>query len=72
MALDVSTIVRVTTTTGERSLALRNAALVAALRVPLPEQGVLSGKRVRVGLDGGRLRTREVKAGRRTARGRHR
>jgi hypothetical protein len=68
---DVSSLVRITTATAEASTRLRDAALEAALRLPVPPDGPLAGKRVRVSLDGGRVRTRRTHRGRKTAKGRH-
>jgi hypothetical protein len=68
---DVSSLVRITTATAEASTRLRDAALEAALRLPVPSDGPLAGKRVRVSLDGGRVRTRRTHRGRKTAKGRH-
>jgi hypothetical protein len=70
-ACDVSSLVRITTATAEASTHLRDAALEAALRLPVPPDGPLAGKRVRVSLDGGRVRTRRTHRGRKTAKGRH-
>jgi hypothetical protein len=71
LTCDVSSLVRITTATAEASTRLRDAALEAALRLPVPPDGPLAGKRVRVGLDGGRVRTRRKHRGRKTAKGRH-
>src|SRR5207247_4075315 len=49
----------------------RDAALAAALSLPVAPTGPLAGKRVRVSLDGGRVRTRRRHRGRKTAKGRH-
>jgi len=68
---DVSSLVRISTATAEASTRLRDAALAAALRVPVPSDGPLAGKRVRVSLDGGRVRLRRTHRGRKTAKGRH-
>src|SRR5215510_12224348 len=68
---DVSSLVRITTATAEASTRLREAALEAALRLPVSSDGPLAGKRVRVSLDGGRVRTRRTHRGRKTAKGRH-
>ena len=70
-ACDVSSLVRITTATAEASTRLRDAALEAALRLPVAPDGPLAGKRVRVSLDGGRVRTRRTHRGRKTAKGRH-
>jgi hypothetical protein len=71
LTCDVSSLVRITTATAEASTRLRDAALEAALRLPVPSDGPLAGKRVRVSLDGGRVRTRRTHRGRKTAKGRH-
>jgi hypothetical protein len=71
LTCDVSSLVRITTATAEASTRLRDAALEAALRLPVPSDGPLAGKRVRVSLDGGRVRTRRKHRGRKTAKGRH-
>ena len=70
-ACDMSSLVRIATATAEASTHLRDAALEAALRLPVPPDGPLAGKRVRVSLDGGRVRTRRTHRGRKTAKGRH-
>src|SRR5438132_13999818 len=67
----VSSLVRSSTATAEASTRLRDAALAAALRIPVPSDGPLAGKRVRVSLDGGRVRLRRTHRGRKTAKGRH-
>jgi hypothetical protein len=71
LTCDVSSLVRITTATAEASTRLRDAALEAALRLPVPSDGPLAGQRVRVSLDGGRVRTRRPHRGRKTAKGRH-
>jgi hypothetical protein len=71
LTCDVSSLVRITTATAEASTRRRDAALAAALRLPVPSDGPLAGKRVRVSLDGGRVRTRRTHRGRKTAKGRH-
>jgi hypothetical protein len=70
-ACDVSRLVRITTATAEAHTRLRNAALEAALRLPVAPDGPLVGKRVRISLDGGRVRTRRTHRGRKTTKGRH-
>src|SRR5262249_23862680 len=67
---DVSSRVRITTATAEASPRLRAAALEAALRLPVPSDGPLAGKRVRGSLDDGRVRTRRTHRGSQTAKGR--
>jgi hypothetical protein len=71
LSCDISTLVRVTTSVANKSLTLRDVALQAALELPISTNGPLCGKRVRVSLDGGRVRTRKNNRGRRTAKGRH-
>ena len=71
LSCDVSSLVRLSTATADASTRLRDAALAAALRVPVPRDGPLAGKRVRVSLDGGRVRIRRTHRGRKTAQGRH-
>jgi hypothetical protein len=71
LACDVSSLVRISTATAETSSRLRDAALAAALSLPVSPHGPLAGKRVRVSLDGGRVRTRRRRRGRKTAKGRH-
>jgi hypothetical protein len=63
--------VRIPTATAEASTRLRDAALAAARRLPVAPEGPLAGKRVRISLDGGRVRTRRTHRGRKTAKGRH-
>lgn len=69
---DPSTLTRIAATTAQTHLALRDAAIEAALAIPIPEDGPLAGKRVRGGVDGGRVRTRRNRKGRKTKKGRHR
>ena len=71
LSCDVSSLVRLSTATAEASPRLRDAAMETALRLPVPSDGPLAGKRVRVSLDGGRVRTRRTHRGRKTAKGRH-
>jgi hypothetical protein len=71
LTCDVSSLVRLSTATAEASTRLRDAALAAALSLPVSPHGPLAGKRVRISLDGGRVRTRRRRRGRKTAQGRH-
>ena len=71
LSCDVSSLVRISTATAQASTCLRDAALEAAVRLPIPADGPLAGKRVRVSLDGGRVRTRRRHCGRKTTKGRH-
>lgn len=72
LPVDISTLVRVATSTGKAALEHREAALQAARRAPLPDDAVLAGQRVRVSVDGGRARTRRTlrRRGRRKKNGR--
>lgn len=67
-----STLTRIAATTTQTHLSLRDAAIEAAMGMPIPEDGPLAGKRVRIGVDGGRVRTRKNRKGRKTQKGRHR
>jgi len=67
-----STLLRVAQATAREDLALRKAALEAAFHTPVSPRGPLAGLRVRVSVDGGRVRTREPLSGRKTRHGRHR
>jgi hypothetical protein len=71
LGCDVSRLVRISTVTAETSRCLRDGALAAALRLPVPPPGPLAGKRVRVSREGGRVRPRRRRRGRTTATGRH-
>ena len=71
LVCDVSCLGRLSTAPAETSGRLRDAALAAALRLPGALNGPWAGKRVRVSLDGGRVRTRRRRRGRKTATGRH-
>src|SRR3989442_2826486 len=71
LSCDVSSLVRISTVLASASIRLRDAALEAALHVPVPCDGPLAGKRGRVSLDGGRGRLRRAHRGRKTAKGRH-
>ena len=71
LSCDVSSLVRISTVLASASIRLRDTALEAALHVPVPCDGPLAGKRVRVSLDGGRVRLRRTHRGRKTAKGRH-
>jgi len=69
---DVSTLARIATTTARAHICLRDAALRGAMQIPVLEDGPLAGKRVRVSVDGGRVRTRKNRRGRKPHKGRHR
>ncbi len=67
-----ATVGRIALTTAQTDVALRDAALRAAMDQPIPHDGPLAGLRVRIGLDGGRVRTRKNTPGRKTKNTRHR
>src|SRR3989442_9081528 len=71
LSCDVSSLVRISTVLASASIRLRDAALEAALHLPVPGDGPLAGQRVRVSLAGGRGRLRRTHRGRKTAKGRH-
>lgn len=70
LCCDLSTLTRVSLSTARSAIALRDAALESARRLPVAVEGPLRGKRVRVSTDGGRVRTRKPRRGRKTAKGR--
>lgn len=71
LRVDASTLTRIASSTAQADIALREAALNKALGMPVSSCGPLSGKRVRISLDGGRVRTRKTRNGRKTRKGRH-
>jgi hypothetical protein len=71
LSCDISTLGRIASATAQADISLRDAALCAAMNIPVSPHGPLAGKRVRVSLDGGRVRTRKAKKGRKTQKGRH-
>jgi len=72
LAVDPETLLRVAQSTAQADIALRAAALQQARQMPVAPHGPLAGLRVRVSLDGGRVRTRQARCGRKTQKGRHR
>lgn len=72
LLVDPTTLRRVAQSTARTDITLRDAALEQARRMPVPEDGPLAGLRVRVSVDGGRVRTRVERPGRKTKKGRHR
>ena len=72
LVCEISTLVRIANATARADISLRDAALEAAGSIPLPQEGPLAGKRVRVSLDGGRVRVKINHRGRKTKRRRHR
>jgi len=67
-----STLQRIATATAQADISLRDIALSSAMDIAVPADGPLAGKRVRIGIDGGRTRTRKNKKGRKTKKRRHR
>ena len=72
LSVDGSTLQRVAQASARADIELREAALATAEAMPIPAEGPLKGRRVRVSLDGGRVRTRQDWPGRKTPAGRHR
>ena len=70
--VDPTTLRRVAQSTARADITLRDAALEQARRMPVTAGGPLAGLRVRVSVDGGRVRTRVERPGRKTKKGRHR
>jgi hypothetical protein len=64
--VDESVLQRVAQSTAQADLALRDAALAQARQLPVPVDGPLADQRVRASVDGGRVRTRLPRRGRRT------
>lgn len=66
MGLDLhtSTLTRVAVSTGLTALNLRDLAMEEARTQPLPSTSVLAGKRLRLSVDGGRVRVRHTAYGR--------
>jgi hypothetical protein len=71
LSCDISTLGRIANATAQADISLRDAALCTAMNIPVSPHGPLAGKRVRVSVDGGRVRTRKTKKGRKTQKGRH-
>ena len=70
--VETKTLKRVALSTARADLSARDVALESARQEPIDPHGPLAGQRVRVGLDGGRVRTRKPHPGRKTKNGRHR
>lgn len=64
LEVPISTMLRVGLNTGQGALLLRDQALERARDEPLPTESFLEGLRVRISLDGGRLRMRYTRYGR--------
>jgi hypothetical protein len=71
LSCDISTLGRIASATAQADISLRDVALGVAMNIPVSPHGPLAGKRVRVSVDGGRVRTRKTKKGRKTQKGRH-
>jgi len=61
LVLNKDTLVKVAVATGLRALVLREHALEAAKEQELPDISVYAGRRLRVSVDGGRVRIRHTK-----------
>lgn len=70
--LDVKTVRRVTLELGEEALSARKRDVQLWREGKFPAGEAFKGKRVAVTIDGGRVRTREERPGRKTGKGRHR
>ncbi len=71
ISIGCSTLQRIACTTAQDDISLRDAALSSAMIIPVAVDGPLAGRRVRISVDGGRVRTRVNKKGRRTQKGTH-
>lgn len=71
LCCDISTLTRIALSTAHTAIGLRDAALDTAKSLAIPVDGPLCGKRVRISTDGGRVRTRKNRRGRKTKKGRH-
>lgn len=56
--LDVGQMVELASHTGQLAIETRDEALRLALESPVPEESMVTGRRIRVSVDGGRSRTR--------------
>jgi hypothetical protein len=70
--LDVKTVRRITLELGQQGLAARQEDIEKWQAGQLPAGKALQGQKVVVAIDGGRVRTRAPRRGRKTAKGRHR
>jgi len=70
--LDVKTVRRITLELGEEALSARKMDVQKWREGKFPASDAFRGKRVVVATDGGRVRTRENRPGRKTSKGRHR
>ena len=70
--LDVKTVRRITFELGEEALSARKMDVQLWREGKFPASDAFKGKRVVVATDGGRVRTRENRPGRKTGKGRHR
>lgn len=72
LPVDIAALKRVARSTARADIELRDQALAEARDAPVPPDGPLAGLRARVSIDGGRVRTRAPRPGRKTKQGRHR
>ena len=71
ISISTATLERIAIATVQEDTLLRDAALSATMNIPISPDGPLAGKRVRLSVDGGRVRTRVKKKGRKTKKKRH-
>lgn len=64
LTLHTSTLMRVALGTGMTAINLRDFAMEEARAVPLPDRSVVEGRRLRLSVDGGRVRMRHTHRGR--------
>lgn len=64
LELHTSTLTRVAISTGMTAINLRDLAMEEARTLPLPDTSVVAGKRLRLSVDGGRVRVRHTQRGR--------
>ncbi|KPA15657.1 hypothetical protein MHK_004141 [Candidatus Magnetomorum sp. HK-1] len=71
LSINVTTLKRIAISTVQEDTLLRDAALSVAMDIPILADTPLAGKRVRLLVDGGRVRTRIKKKGRKSKKNRH-
>ncbi len=72
ISVGCSALQRIACAAAADDISLRDAALSSAMNISVPSDGPLAGWRVLISVDGGRIRTRINKNGRRTEKGTHR
>jgi hypothetical protein len=60
LSLDIKTLFDIGVRTGQKALSLRDEALARARQEPLPVESLAAGRRIRVSIDGGRVRIRQT------------